>query len=185
MTKNQIEYWRNVETERHNRELEAQGREAIRVQQENARIAAATQSETVRSNQAREYETNRSNVAHEQNEILRTNETIRSNQASEAIGRTQAAASMIQAGASVTQAKVAQTNATTRRAEQKESVRHNYASEKTQANNNPWVSVATTLQQVVPRVADWATTQISNLRSISASYAQPRKITNPVSSYNR
>lgn len=72
MTKNQIEYWRNVEAQRSN---------------------LATEAETNRSNLARERETNRSNLANERenyrSNIAREYETTRHNKASEQLGNKQ------------------------------------------------------------------------------------------------
>lgn len=168
MTKNQIEYWKNVETERHNQELEKQGLESLKQAAEANRIAAmnaATQAtsvnEAIRSNKAREQETNRSNLAREANDVLRTNETIRSNQANEAIATYNAQTNRINAGANLTmaaaaasQAETAKTNAVTHQKSQKETVRANMANESIKSNSNPWVSIATTLKDVVPRVAE-------------------------------
>lgn len=83
MTKNQIEYWRNQETERHNRALEAQGLMGLEVQREANRIQASSASEVARANRARES----NDMARTQNEFLRTAETNRSNLAQEEIAR--------------------------------------------------------------------------------------------------
>lgn len=64
MTHNQIEYWKNVETNRHN---------------------VVTEKETERSNRAREYETNRHNVVTEGIDIGRLQETNRHNLAIEGL----------------------------------------------------------------------------------------------------
>lgn len=55
MTKNQIEYWKNVETNRNN----------VAVETETNRSNLAREAETRRSNMVREQETNRSNLANE------------------------------------------------------------------------------------------------------------------------
>lgn len=99
MTKNQIEYWRNVETKRSNlateletkrsneaRELETRRHNLVVEQQ-----GFSTLAEQARSNQAREYETSRSNLENERirrdsqaTERAQLSEVIAHNRASEA-----------------------------------------------------------------------------------------------------
>lgn len=169
MTRNQIEYWANEENKRHNLELEAQGRQQIANAIRLAQIQASQQAETVRSNLARETETNRANVANEAINVLRLNETVRSNQANEAIGRTNAAANIVSANASRSQASTAarktQYEHEDRKRAQTETVRSNQAQETIRANSSPWSSIATTLSQLIPRVAERVTTVIDNLKS--------------------
>lgn len=117
MTRNQLEYWKNVETERHNRALEAQGLAGLEIQRMNTQISAQAQSETARSNRARELETYRSNLAREANELARNQEAARSNQANEQI----------------------------RRSELAETITHNRNMESIQSNNSPWTTFATTI----------------------------------------
>lgn len=162
MTRNQIEYWANEETKRHNLELEAQGRQQIANAIRLAQIQASQQAETVRSNQARETETNRANVANEAINVLRHIETVRSNQANEEIGRTNASANTKQASAA--QQKVEYEHQDREKA-QKETVRSNKAQETIKTNASPWSSIATTLGKVVPYVAERVTTILDNLKS--------------------
>lgn len=165
MTRNQLEYWSNEETKRHNLELERQGREQIANAIRLAQIQASQQQETVRSNVARETETNRANIANEAINVLRHNETVRSNQANEVIGTTQAAAATSQAS---TAAKKIEYEHTDRTASQNETNRSNRAQEDIKSNSNPWTSIATTLNKIVPWISERVTTVIDNLRSQSA-----------------
>lgn len=194
MTANQINYWKNVETERHNRELEKQGLEQLRLKEaeiaETRRANVAREVENFRSNTAQEAETNRSNLAREQNnvlitanEIAKAQETARSNQAYESIGRTNASANLVQAAASTSQAATAAQNAATRQREQQETVRSNKSNEMIRSNSNPWTSIATTLNNIVPRVAEKVTTIVDNLKSIR--YTPKTTIKSPVSTYGR
>lgn len=111
MTRNQIEYWRNVETERHNKAMEEETARANAVQESlqrykqalDLRLGTQNLAEQIRSNTAREnlsaqsnYETYRSNRAREdisstqtRNDLLintaRNAETKRSNLVNESI----------------------------------------------------------------------------------------------------
>lgn len=96
MTGNQIRYAEYVEGKRHNQ---------------------ATEAETYRSNRANEIETNRHNVVTEtetnRHNVTTEQELNRHNLATEAIGRTQAYASVLSAQAAQTQAQAAVRNAAT------------------------------------------------------------------------
>lgn len=143
-------------------------------------LTRSAQSETNRSNLARESEQNRTNVANETLNLLRHQETIRSNMASEEIGRYNAVSNRINAQAAVTSAGAAVTNSyaslvgsyaayknsVTNSAGQKETVRHNMTYEGIQSNSNPWVSIATTLNKIVPGVANWVSNTTTALKSI-------------------
>lgn len=93
MTRNQIEYQRNVETQRSNQAQEAlKGRELEETQRsnkareaENYRSNTAKEAENYRSNYARERETSRSNRAQEGLMYLRDQEVARSNLANEVL----------------------------------------------------------------------------------------------------
>lgn len=138
MTNNQINYWKNVETERHNRALEQQGLLDLQIRREGNTIAARQVAETQRSNLAREAETNRSNLAKESNELLRTNETIRSNLVHEGLTAQRNAndytVGMAQVGLGYSQ--LSETN------------RHNLEMETIQSNSNPWTTLATSLDKL-------------------------------------
>lgn len=142
MTRNQLEYWKNQETERHNRELEKQGLDSLVIQRRNAEISASAYAETARSNRARELETYRSNLAKEANEALRVQELIRSNKANEQIGYQNAISNRINANA-------AAQNAGTRVSELQELNRHNLASEQISKDSNPWTSIAGTVRDMM------------------------------------
>lgn len=131
MTRNQIDYWKNVETERHNRAVEAQGLVDLDLKRQANTISAGSLAETQRSNQAREAETNRSNLAKEANELLRTNETIRHNQATES---------------ETHRSNVVQENLSNRSL--KETQRHNEVTEFISANKDPWTTLTTTLSSI-------------------------------------
>lgn len=198
MTKNQIEYWRNVETAQHNRELERQGvlalEETKRANLANERLAASAQAETHRSNVARENETARYNLANNQYDLLRLDETKRANLVNESIsaynaesGRIQAHASATSAGAAASQAYTAEQRRLNdyglRDYQNKETVRHNATTEGIQSNSNPWVSIATTLNKLIPRVADTISSQIvTPLRSYTAPKPKTPTTVAPVSS---
>lgn len=193
MTANQINYWKNVETERHNKELEKQGLEQLRLKEleiaEAKRANVARETENYRSNRAVEVETNRANLAREQNNILvtanevaRTQEVARSNLVYESIGQKNARAAQLQASSSWSQAQTASTNATTRQKEQRETVRSNKTNEDIRSNSNPWTSIATTLNKLVPKVADKVTTMVDNLKSITIK-TPVTKTNKPISNY--
>lgn len=171
MTRNQLQYWQDQETIRHNLELERQGREQIENAKRLAQIQASQYQETVRSNQAREAETNRSNVANEAINVLRTAETQRSNIASEAIGRTNAAANVSQAQ---TANKKVEYEHTDRTRAQNETNRSNVQNETIRSNSNPWTSISTTLGKIIPYVTERVITIVDNLKSQSAASKSER-----------
>lgn len=102
MTDIQVKYWGNVENNRHNLATEGENlrhntQTETQAQQdliETNRSNVAREGENVRHNKAYEFETYRNNVAN-------LTEASRHNRSTESIGRTQASASMIQAGAAV------------------------------------------------------------------------------------
>lgn len=79
MTKNQIEYWRNKETERHNKALEEQGLQDLEIRRQSNAIQSSANAETARYNRAREG----LDIAKNQTELLKLSETNRSNLANE------------------------------------------------------------------------------------------------------
>lgn len=91
MTANQLEYWKQVETKRHNRALEEQGLVGLQNQQKQLQLQEYAQAETGRSNRAKELETYRSHLATEANELVRLQEQERTNRASEDIRRSELA----------------------------------------------------------------------------------------------
>lgn len=91
MTANQLEYWKQVETQRHNKALEEQGLVGLQIQQNQLKINQAAQAENERTNRAKELETYRSHLANESNELVRLQEQQRTNLANEAIRRSELA----------------------------------------------------------------------------------------------
>lgn len=173
MTKNQLQYWADLETKRHNEAMEKQAaldyEERKRSNLANERLTSSSQGETKRANLAREAETNRANVAHEANQLLQTQLSFTAqmdrNEKDYSVGVTRNSNDYA----------IGMRNADIRDAELSQTKVKDQGTILAQQNSSPWSSIATTIQKIIPRAADAISTWVTDLKSVKATKPVPVK----------